>query len=650
MPPSTPSDLIVLDLYARLSHKQGLDGTAAPFGLAPGWIDAVNSRRLTAYKILFAYLNNTARLFLRDDPAPVGRGVTAPDTATPPAEIPAAGQSKRDAHREYGDAYLICEAVRAAVIGDAIQIQVDGADNPLPDDEDPAAPGDDDTDDDEGQADPEAVPGETDEEAARRRAETEAAIARQEWLDAWADSELLQQKVVETERNATGLGDGVYVVAWSDRHQRPRLRVYDPGFYFPVLNDDNTGDYPDTVHIAWEFEDEDEAGNLHRYVRRLTYDLRRIGTRPDGSIDPNYEQQPGDKWDEKRGRWVRQLPYHENGETADRICYHTDATWKLEDIGKEGTLFKFGADGAEYETVELADGSEAEINQLDLGLDFLPVLHVPNTVAILDHFGQSTIAAVAQILDDIAAADTDLAKAAALAGTPPLAFEGGNVGGRQVVYGPGTTFSGKVTVVDTGRSLDGLAKYVADLLKRLSVNARTPEEVLGRIKMADIPSGVTLALGFGPFRALVNEMRLVRDEKYGLLWKMVQRTAIAGGVLSGPPLRATAQFGAYLPSDLAAVVELVVALLERHGLSRRTALELLVEAGLELPGSIDDELRRIQAEDLETANALVDLTGDANTGLEYLGRDPVEAPPVSVPTLDGGGGPGGDPDQVPPAT
>ena len=36
--------------------------------------------------------------------------------------------------------------------------------------------------------------------------------------------------MLECERNAVKLGDGVYVLGWSSSKNRPVLRVYDPGF------------------------------------------------------------------------------------------------------------------------------------------------------------------------------------------------------------------------------------------------------------------------------------------------------------------------------------------------------------------------------------------------------------------------------------
>lgn len=558
MPHTSP----VLDAWASLSHKAPLNGVVpntATVTLAPTWV-GTHKRRLDAYTVLKAYLENYARHF-----------------------IATTDEAKKRRHREYGDARLLVEAIRAAVLGDDFQIVVEGADEEL---EEPG----------EGET-------ETPEERALR-AEVEAAIERQDWLrDDWGVSERVKQKVIETERNATGLGDGVYLVSWSSLKERPKLRVYDPGMYFPVFPADG-GDgeeFPDKVHLAWQYDDED--GNT--YVRRITYELV-----------------PVEAWTPA---------YHEPGEKPATVtCLLTDATWPLPDINEQ-RLDDFLLSKATFRV----NDAGTEVRDLDIERDYIPLVHEPNTVAILEGFGRSCIASVAQILDDIAFADTDLSLAAATTGTPPIGVDPGDgatsLAGSTTTYGPGTVLYGKVNLLDTSTALDALLKWLDELLRRLSSNSRVPEEVLGRVSAGDIASGVLLALSFGPFRALVDEMRLVREEKYGLLFKFVQREAIAGGLIDGPVMNANLAFGSYLPSDLSAVVELVVKLLEQHGISRRTALTMLVDAGLEV-GTIEEEIERIEHEDFDGAVKIADATEDANLSREYLGYEAVTQTPT-VPEL-----------------
>ncbi|MFJ5534004.1 hypothetical protein [Streptomyces sp. NPDC093261] len=53
-------------------------------------------------------------------------------------------------------------------------------------------------------------------------------------------------------------------------------------------------------------------------------------------------------------------------------------------------------------------------------VDFIPVVHIPNTIPdVGEHWGKSTLATVLQLLDELAATDTDSASASATTGTPP---------------------------------------------------------------------------------------------------------------------------------------------------------------------------------------------------------------------------------------
>ena len=583
---------LLIDAWSNLSHKRGLDGEAATSPLAPTWIGRVGGptwRRLAAYKTLRLYLENSARHVLANE-----------------------SESVRRNHREYGDPFVLSEAIRSAVIGDNIEIVVDNAGD------DPEAEG--------------LEPGQADE---IRRAE-----ARQTELREWAapQRERFPMRVIEGERHAVGVGDVVYLISWSGKRGRPKLRVYDPGFYFPVLDPSGDDEYPERVHIAWQWEDD----NGDEWVRRITWEIGPLG---------NDRTNPGTPFAPYVGA-PRALPWRgDDGEslTATTTCYMSDATWKAGDVlsGESN-----GVDAFTLGTVNrwATNDEGAEVRRLDLGFDFLPLVHLPNTIAGAEHFGRASISNVLQIFDDIAAADTDLSKAAAVAGTPPIAVddsaspsyvdqpndqphegtEAPQFSGRRrkaLTYGPGQVMRGKVTVVDTSNALNPLIEFIGHLLERLSTNGRTPEEILGRVGAADVPSGVTLALAFGPFRAMIDEMRLVREQKYGLLLKFVQRLMILGQITDDPRVYpATVAFGSFLPSDLSGVVEIVVKLLAENGISRRTALMMLVDAGLDIDGTIDEEVQRIRAEDFEGAGALADAAEDVNAARDYLGLDPIEDP------------------------
>lgn len=548
---------LIFDAWTALTFKRQFGPRQVPGQsfVAPTWVGEEHGRRLLAYKVLQAYLDNAAREFL----------------AT-------ADEERKNEHREYGDGALLRDAALSALLGDDQTILVEGA-----------------------AEDTEA----TDPTGEQPAEDTEGSEARRqlEWLEEWAEDERFTVKLQENERNAVGLGDGVYVLGWSEAKGRPRLRIFDPGFYFPVLHDGNEDEFPDRVHIAWEYEKDGSRGK-ETWVRRMTWEL----------VDLEVPQT---------------LPW--NDEPATKTCLFTDASWKLE--GSVSDIDNLTRATATYHQNE--DGEE--LNQLDLGIDFLPVVHVSNTVAVLDHYGQSVIAKVAQVLDDISNVDTDLAAAAATTGSPPIALSGHADPGEELTYRPGTVFrtgDGRMDILDTSKSLDALLKQLSQLLDRLSINGRTPAAILGRVNPGEVPSGVAIALSFGPLTSLVREMRLARKEKYRLLFKFVHRLALAGGVAELPTQHATTdlEFGGFLPNDEAAAVQLVTRLLEAKAISLDQAVMILRASGI-VSRDQQEEIASIQSRDFDAANRLLDATGDQAAVLRFLG---IDGTPVVRPTPGGG--------------
>jgi hypothetical protein len=72
----------------------------------------------------------------------------------------------------------------------------------------------------------------------------------------------------------------------------------------------------------------------------------------------------------------------------------------------------------------VTEDAEGPIFERNLGIDFIPIVHIPNTVAVAEHFGRSDLAPVLQILDDIQATDSDLQLASALTGAPMVVLSG----------------------------------------------------------------------------------------------------------------------------------------------------------------------------------------------------------------------------------
>lgn len=570
------ADQIVFDAWTSLSFKRSL-GSKRQGGVswaAPTWVGD-HMRRLTAYALLQSFLENSARSWLQE--------ITDED---------------RDQHREYGDAALIRDIILAALLGEDQDLVVDSAE-----DFDPEL---------EGQ---EPVEGE--EALKQNSAEARAAWQLQEWFRKWAEDEKLPLKIIETERNAVGLGDGVYTLGWSTEKGRVRLRVWDPGFYFPVLDDGNEDDFPTRVHMAWEMPRKDTDTKVR--IRRITWELRRI-----------------------EGASYR---YPWNDGPTDQVCLLSDGIWTV-DEARDREVDDLDPRSAVWQTDD-----DGEIFERPIGIDFIPVIHMPNTVSILNHYGQSSLAKVLQILDDLANADTDMQAASAVAGKPISALSGAVLGSAPV-YRAGAVWqvgeNGRLDVIDMSAGLKALMEYVSALLARLSVNARLPESVLGRVKPSEVPSGVALALSFGPLASMIQEMRLVRYEKYPLLLKFVWRMSVAARAKGVPSqfVNARMQFGSYLPQDQAAAVEMAVKMLSTDPptASLETVVRMLQGVGVPIE-DVNEEIRRIQNRDFEGASALLDATGDEAAVFEYLDREPPpegtsrpvppapEIPPTGVPPV-----------------
>ncbi len=399
----------------------------------------------------------------------------------------------------------------------------------------------------------------------------EEAIVQHLFLEQWADKERFSLKLMESEEQSIKYGDSVYVLGWDVEKQRVRLNVYDPGFYFPKFNERESAneDFPQEVWIAWEFKEDDDTGKEQTYVRRMVW-------------------------------WFP--------EDSDN-CWYEDAIWKLEDAVDD---VPFSGDPQEWIT-----------EPGDLGVDFMPVVHVPNTPNTQEHFGESLLADVLQTLDDLASVDTDLQAAAATTGTPPIAIDGMG-DDSQTSYGPGTvlrTGEGRATLLDTSRSLDALLKLKDALLERLATNSRTPESLIGRVKPNEVPSGIALTLSFTPHAGMITEARLVRDYKYRLLFKFVLRLTRANADSTELPeteYETILKFGSFLPADAQEAMTVVTQLITAKAISLETAVKYLVDHGYPISNWVE-EIKRIEMRDFEGAQQIAALTGNPELAAERLG-------------------------------
>lgn len=481
--------------------------------------------------------------------------------------------------REYGDAHLLNRVVMAAVLGDKQTITVPGAEK--------KPTGDEDTD--------------------TTRAQLEAA---QTWYRDWWKSERGPLKLHRTERRAVKLGNGIYTLGWDPGAGRVRLRDYDPGMYFPAWRDDDE-EFPSRVHIAWQIDDPQNR----TIIRRITWDLR--------DADDGAE---------------RTYPWRD--QPTPKVCYLTDATFVL-DHARGQTIDDLDPDTAAYRTDD-----DGPVRDRDLGIDFVPVVSITNTIDDGDGWGEPTISAVAQVLDDLSQTDTDIQAAGATAAKPVVIVSGASLGGERLAYAPGEVLEvgdGAATILDTSSALDALIKQSERLEDRMSVNARTPAALLGKVAPSDVPSGITLALGMGPLGPMIEEMRLARGDKYELLYTFLRRMSLAGGAKNVPAVDVPAQlaFGSFLPQDKAAAVDLVRKLIGGPGDTPLVPLELaagiLIGAGFDVDDA-QEMVRLIRRQDYAAALRLLDATGDEEAVRELLHSGdlpdlsgPPPEPPAGMP-------------------
>lgn len=629
---------VIIDQWSKLSHKGpvGQPNDQVNLTLAPTWVPASERRRLAAYIVRAAYLENVARLLL-------------PHTVT---------DDDRNKHREYGDPSAFIDRLVGAVLGDGWAITVDGADEDLLDGPNlpPQPPGPADGASELEQRIATAKLAAWEALAVAEVDAWEAALAeqpmlqrRQDELRAWADAVQLAARLHEGEQTTAGLGDGVYVL-WPRAGDWPLVEVHDPGVYFPQLTDHDRGEFPHTVHLAWEFEQVID-GVVQVFVRRLTWQLVDLTMErvtfdasgalvwtdasgaplADGTIPTDL---PANDTISPDGIVERTLPWHQPETPPARItCVFSNGVWPLDAV-QEGKVDALDADKATWDAW-----------RVDLGVDFIPVVHVPNTPAGDSHYGDGALDAVAQLVDDMAQNDTRIMNGSAFLGLPMIGVSGANVS--DVVVQPGQAVGlpegGRMDTLDLSAGIEKLMALGNRLDDRFFQNVGAPREVMGKAS-TDTASGVHLALKYAPWAQVVTTLRIPRGPKMALLLKFAQRLAQVarheGGepVLEpGPTPVARLTYGGFLPFNKAETATMVASALQAHAISLQTAVALLVAAGF----PIDDaqaEIERIKAEHPEAAKAIAEalpgIPAGEQAAADWLGIDLPDAgaaPSVQLP-------------------
>lgn len=539
--------------------------------LAASWVPQEDRRRLAAYTVCGSFLDGTMHYWQ-----------------------PYLDVRQRRKWREYGDAQLFATQARSSVIGEdqtiSVEVDVDG----------------------DGNADP-------------------SGKAAREWLIDWADLESLTTRLLDAEYDAMGLGDAVYALGMSGDGSRPRLRVYDPGWYFPdPLSQGPDDDFPATVHVAWE--EADPADPLKTLLRRRTWRLVDLADFP--------------QFDGRTYPWA--------DSPATQTVLYWDGIWNLSDVAGPNGLYDLSDEKAQWQP--MPDGGVAR--GVDLGLDFIPVVHIPNGSPGKALWGRPVWWAVVRLLDDIAASDTDAQVGSEIYGSGALLDKGGGISNTNA--GPGAHFAVPETsdakFIDMSAGMKAMMEFRADQRDLASVNSRLPAELLGRVKASEVASGVLLRLAFGPHKSLVRELRQVRDDKYTLLLKFAMRLAQHKGLLQPGPLpRAELKFGSFLPGDQAEAVSNVTTLWDRPNplISLETAITMLVEAGFPIEDA-NEELLRINRQAYGRAIQLLEATGSEVAVRALLNKGDQgtipEAPVVTVLPVPNPANKITEPDAAPPGS
>ncbi|MFE5483014.1 hypothetical protein [Streptomyces sp. NPDC056527] len=455
--------------------------------------------------------------------------------------------------------------------------------------------------------------------------EADAARIVQELLRSWAEKELLPLRVQQAERNAILLGDGVFTLAWEPGKGRVLLRTWDPGLYFPEWpegGEQDGAEFPKRVHLAWELP-EDKRRGLKTRVRRITYELTPIGPASQPTTDRGggavrevlYGEDGtpvlgrGDKFNADSGVITRTYPWTPNRQSP-WTCHLTDAEWDLDDLHHADLLYD--------PPLHLPRPLGEVVGRLDLRCDFIPLVHITNSIPTSgEHWGKPTIATVLQGLDELSATDTDSSGASATTGSPIVGLSGARLPIDRTTGQPlpvkvrartvwQLNEGGRMDVLDTSAQLAELRARVDHLIDRVAANSRLTAAGLGTVDPTALPSGYDLQLALGPLDSLIAAMRLARNHKYAVLLRMVQRLHQAGqaeGWPAGESLPARLMWGPRTPADRAAVLDEVVKGVGAGVLSVETGVKMLVDAGYPIDNA-QAEIERIQSRAFEAAARL----------------------------------------------
>jgi hypothetical protein len=443
-------------------------------------------------------------------------------------------EGSNDSIWEMGDPAWLCDTLKSKLLGNEYGIAIE-----MPDelrDFDPAAEG----------ADAALV------------SLKEKLDARQTYLRRWWKNQRVALMVDENESKCSYLGDCAWMAEWDPVDKIPKLRTYDPGFVFPFPGcneesiEEGGGMVSDRLVVAWE-EDSESWKDEEDYII-LWQDIYELRVKGD-----------------KKSCWRHSGYYRFN--SADKL--------ELDNI---------------FDTKSAIEGTES--GWVDLGIDFIPVMMVPNIQVQGSEFGLSNLHFHVDNLDAVVNNETDLQKNSSYLGGAMIALSGKDVSQsidpttkrpRPIKVAPNTAVTlgegGSMALLNTSTMQTALIETLNYEIDKLIRNSGVTEIGAGRIEAGQL-STLSIMILMQPLLDKIYPRRVQRNVHYAKLFWMVQRLYQIFGspeerkLFEGDVYDVVIKFGDIVPRSRVDAMDYYIKLAQLAG--DEAALEIARKEGLDI--------------------------------------------------------------------
>lgn len=408
--------------------------------------------------------------------------------------------------------------------------------------------------------------------------------ARESFIQDWFDDNNVLIEIDENETVASYCGDCVYLIEWLAEEARPNIKTYDPGFYFPTFNTPSiqpgNTEIVDRVIIAWqEYVDVDPENNRSNDLVKVWRDVYELRKTADGYTC-----------------W-RQYGFFEFGSGM-------------------------GADLEDFDESDMVEGSSAGWE--NVGIDFIPIVHIPNVKLQGYDFGMSNMHLLIDTFDSIINAVTDIKTNSEYLGGATVIASGKDVSLKKdattgapipISIMPRTLYAmgegGSATLLDTSQMQKALLDTLQMLDGRIIRNSQITDVGAGKVDPSQVPSGFALSIMLQPLLDKIGPMRLIRKRHYSTLFFYIQRLwQIFGSpeekaLFAGDLYDCYLNFGRIIPVDESAELDKYAKLLGI--LDEQTVLEMMKEDGWSF--DIQTVLERKAAAKAEELKQQMDMFG-----------------------------------------